>query len=77
MDDALITNAGTQSAVQTLVAPGTRDPIVINSTTLTLAGAADCGAADVLLDFTADITAGCTVSFGTCSQGLEFEFRVH
>jgi len=75
MDDALITNAGTQTTVQTLVAPGMRDPIVINSATLALAGAADCGATDVLLDFTADIIAGCTVSFGTCSQGLEFEFR--
>ncbi len=75
MDDALITNVGTLTTVQTLVAPGTRDPIVVNATTLTPAAAADCGATDVVLDYTADITAGCTVSFGSCSQGLEFEFR--
>jgi len=75
MDDALITNAGTQTGVGTIVAPGTRDPIVINSTTLALAGAADCGAASVVLDYTADISAGCMVSFGRCSQGLELEFR--
>lgn len=72
------TNAGTP-VEGTIVAPGVRDPLVINSATLALAGAVDCGAAEVLLDFTADIAAGCSTPtlFGprSCSMGLEFEFR--
>jgi len=75
MDDALIAAFGTQSTVQTLVAPGTRDPLVINSATVALVGAADCASNDVMLDFTLDVSSGCTVSFGKCSKGFEFEFR--
>jgi len=75
MDDALLTNFGTQSTVQTLVAPGTRDALVINSSSLTIAAGTDCMSAEILLDFSLDVTAGCTVSFGTCSQGLDFQFQ--
>jgi len=74
MDDNLIENIGSL-ALGTIVAPGTRDPIIINSATLTLADNADCDANDVVLDFSADITAGCTASSFQCSQGLEYEFR--
>jgi len=77
MDDGLITNAGTMSTIQTLVTDGTRDPIIINSATLALAGAADCAATNVLLDFEIDIAGGCTAlgQGRVCSQGMEFEFR--
>ena len=75
MDDALLTTIGTQSTVQTLVAPGTRDALVINSSTLAVAAGTDCMSAEILLDFSLDVTAGCTVSFGTCSQGLDFQFE--
>lgn len=73
MDDNLITDVG-PSALGTVVAPGTRPPIAINSADLTLVND-DCTVDEVVLDFTADITAGCTTSFGNCSQGLEYEFR--
>jgi len=69
-------NAGS-AATATIVAPGTRDPIVINSASLAVSGAVDCGATDVLMDFAYDIAAGCTDAFGPreCSMGLEFQFR--
>jgi len=78
MDDGLITSFG-QLSTGTLVAPGTRDPIVINTATLALAGAADCNT-NVVLDYNIDISSGCTIQFPgnpplTCSKGIEYEFR--
>ncbi len=74
LDDTVIDNFGS-SGTATIVAPGTRDPLTINTASLAVSGAVDCAATDVLMDFSADIVAGCTWSLGTCSMGLEFEFR--
>ena len=75
-DDSAIVSTGTLSE-GTIIAPGTRDPLLINSTTLTVAVGTDCQSPEILIDFSAEVLAGCT-AFGTdraCSQGLELEIR--
>ena len=75
LDDGTITNLGTMTTVQTLVAPGTRNSLTINAATFTPVDPVDCAAADVLFELTVDVTSGCVTDIGQISKGLEVELR--
>ncbi len=76
LDDATIVDVGTMSTIQTLVAPGMRDPITINAATFVpVEPAVDCASTDVLFELTVDVTSGCQSGIGQLSKGLEVEVR--
>ena len=77
LNDATISAFGPTMSQGTIVSPGTRDPLLIDAAVFALQAGDNCQSANVVLELTADVLAGCTAlgQDRLCSQGLELELR--